>query len=32
MSKDLKMEIFASKEIVKPVTFHVYEFHMLPII
>lgn len=27
MSKDLKMEIFASKETVKPVTFHVYEFH-----
>ena len=27
MSKDLKMEIFASKEIVKPVTFHVYEFY-----
>ena len=27
MSKDLKMEIFASKETVKPVAFHVYEFH-----
>lgn len=27
MSKDLKMEIFASKETVKPDTFHVYKFH-----
>ena len=26
-NKDLRMEIFASKEPVKPIAFHVYEFH-----
>ena len=26
-NKDLRMETFASKELVKPVTLHVYEFH-----
>lgn len=26
-NKDLRMEIFASKEPVKPIEFHVYEFH-----
>lgn len=27
MSKELKMEVFASKELVKSVKLHVYEFH-----
>ena len=27
MSKELKMEVFASKEPVKSVKLHVYEFH-----
>lgn len=27
MSKELKMEVFASKEPVKSVRLHVYEFH-----
>ena len=27
MEKDLKMEVFASVDTVKPVEFHVYELH-----
>ena len=28
MEKDLKMEVFASVDTVKPVEFHVYELHV----